>query len=99
MNDYRLAEARQQVSRKVNMAADGSNHGGQRGILGDPLGGGFTGVANSSRVTVAEVGTDGGEAEIGMQSRARCMARCRACTMRPAGQGRAGPTAARRTAY
>jgi hypothetical protein len=68
MSDYRLAEDRQQVSREVSMAADGSNHGGQCGIIGNPQGGGFASVANGGRITVAEVGTDGGEAETGMQT-------------------------------
>ena len=66
MSDYRLAEDRRQVSRRVNMAADGSNHGGQCGIIGNPQGCGFAGVANGGRVAVAEVSTDGGEAEAGM---------------------------------
>jgi hypothetical protein len=60
MSDYRLAEDGQQVSRKVRMAADGSNHRGQSWIVGNPQGGGFAGVANGGRVAVAEVGADGG---------------------------------------
>ena len=61
------------------MAADGSDHRGQCGIIGNPQGGGFAGMANGGRVAVAEEGPMAARLRL-VCRRARCMARWRACT-------------------